>query len=371
MLDLENKEKERRLKALNFPVIKIVDVEKIEIKYSRDFQIEKFIIMLKKYSEFNNIKSKLLIFSSGSTGIPKIIAIDKYKLLESYVFTIKNKSRRILLLLLTDHIGGLNTILSTFFSFDTLVLPRSKENIDIVEILKSSRSQILPGSPTFLNMLLTIDKFNQKYLNDLRIITYGTEKMPHFVLDNLKRKFPKVKLIQTFGTSETGIVQMRIAKNNDSIKFSNPKEFKIVNNVLYLKSSLDATYLNSENKNSFHDGWFNTGDLVKLNEDGSINITGRVKHIINVGGKKVTPQEIENIVGKLENIEDVLCYPIPNPITNQCVALKVKAKPNGEYIKLKKSIKAEFLNYEKYKRPVLIEFVDKIPYSQRGKKIRN
>lgn len=370
-LDLDISEKSRRLEAIKKENIKIFDSEKIKIKLTKKFDVKDFISTLEINAKALSKKSKLLMFSSGSTGVPKIISIDKFKFLESYKFTLKNQSRRILLLLLIDHIGGLNTLLSTFFCFDTLVIPKSKESKDIVSILKKSESQILPGSPTFLNMLLTNSDFNQRFLDKLRVITYGTEKMPNFIIDKIRVNFPKIKLIQTFGTTETGIVQMKISKKHDTIKFAKPEEFKILNNILYLKSNFEATYLNSDNSDTFQDGWFNTGDIVEKNKDGSIKIIGRVKDVINVGGNKVTPQEIENIVGNLNGIEDVLCYPIPNPITNQCVGLKIKANANSDPLKLKKLIKKEFLNFEKFKRPVLIEFVDKILYSQRGKKVRS
>ncbi len=368
-LDLDYEEKERRLKSIKDFEISPINPESIQTKLNKNLDLELLIHNLKNYLKKDKNESSLYMFSSGSTGAPKVIRINQNKFLDNYAFSFKNKTRKILLLLLIDHIGGLNTLLSTFASFDTLILPKSKDCDDILEILEKSDAEILPGSPTFLNLLLNHHNFNHAYLKNLRVITYGTEKMPDFILNKLKVNFPKIKLIQTFGTTETGIIPMKLSKNHDSIKFANENEFKIKDNVLFLRSNLDATYLNSKN-NSFEDGWFNTGDLVKLNEDGSIKIIGRIKDIINVGGQKVTPQEIENIIGKIEGIDDVLCYPIPNPITNQAVGIKIKIKKSSDFKNLKKLIKQEFSVHEKFKRPVLIEKVENISYSPRGKKIR-
>ena len=369
LLDLDKEEKERRIRSITDIKIFLIDPKNIHINNNKNSDLEFLIDNLKIYLNKDKKESSLYMFSSGSTGIPKVIRINQNKFLDNYTFSYKNKTRKVLLLLLIDHIGGLNTILSTFTSFDTLVLPKSKDCNDIVDILKISKAEILPGSPTFLNILLNHNDFNHSCLNNLKIITYGTEKMPDFIINRLKENFPKIKLIQTFGTTETGIIQMKMSKNHDSIKFANRDEFKIIDNILFLRSNLDATYLNAKNS-SFNDGWFNTGDLVKLNKDGSITIIGRIKDVINVGGQKVTPQEIENIVGNIEGIEDVLCYPIPNPITNQAVGVKIKIKNESDFNKLKKLIRKEFIIYEKFKRPVLIEKVENISYSQRGKKIR-
>ena len=106
--------------------------------------------------------------------------------------------------------------------------------------------------------------------------------------------------------------------------------------------------------------------------DGSIRIMGRSKEVINVGGEKVMPTEIESLVLELDEVKDCIAYGQNNSITGQIVALKVVTKktviPKDLKALIRKHCKAQLDNY---KIPVKIEFVDKLELSNRFKKKRN
>ena len=117
------------------------------------------------------------------------------------------KKHRILIFLLFDHIGGLNTLFNALSAGMLIVIPHGKDPNYICELISKYRVNILPTSPTFLNLIL-ISEANEKYnLSSLRLITYGTEPMPGDLLKRLQNAFPKVRFLQTFGTSETGIAK--------------------------------------------------------------------------------------------------------------------------------------------------------------------
>lgn len=105
------------------------------------------------------------------------------------------------------------------------------------------------------------------------MITYGTEPMPDSLLLKLKTFFPRVKFLQTFGTSETGISQTT-SKSSDStfLKIDDPNtEIKIVRGELWIRSKTQVMgYLNSSLERFTEDGWFKTGDLVEEASDGYI-----------------------------------------------------------------------------------------------------
>ncbi len=117
------------------------------------------------------------------------------------------------------------------------------------------------------------------------------------------------------------------------------------------------------------DGWFKTGDLVEVSEDGYIKIIGRNTEIINVGGQKVLPSEIESVVLSMEEIEDCLAYGEKNLITGQNVVCDVVLKNEISNIKLliRKFCKDKLDNY---KIPTKINIIDKINFGDRFKKIR-
>ena len=210
-------------------------------------------------------------------------------------------------------------------------------------------------------------------LKSLRMVTYGTEVMPESLLQRLKCVFPKIKFLQTFGTSETGIANTFSQSSNSTfMKIDDPNlDYKIVDNELWLKSKTQVIgYLNSSMENFTDDGWFKTGDLVET-DDAYIKIVGRNKEIINVGGEKVLPNEVESILLSNNEIADVIVYGEVNIFTGQTVVCDVVLKTHTEKSDIKKIIrkycKGKLANY---KIPTKVNVVHKTNFSNRFKKIR-
>ena len=321
---------------------------------------------------FKSSKSGLVLFSSGSTGDPKAMVHDFDNLLGSYL-GVNTKNLIFLVFLMFDHIGGLNTMLNILSMGSTMVIPEKREPQLIAALIQKYKVNILPASPTFLNLMNIGGIFENHDLSSLKLVTYGTEPMSENLLSNLKSKLPKARLIQTFGTSETGIIKTK-SKTSSSllIKFEDQdQKVKIVNNELWIKSKTRVLgYINHNNDALTNDGWFKTGDLVEEKDNGYYRIVGRKSKIINVGGEKVLPIEVENTILELNFILDCTAYAKDNPITGQVVAVKVVVKSLDIDIKqLKKSIKLYCKkNLERYKVPAEIIISDKINYSSRFKK---
>ena len=325
------------------------------------------------YSElFKSEKSGLVLFSSGSTGDPKAMVHDFDNLLGTYL-DVKTKNLTFLVFLMFDHIGGINTMLNILSMGSTMVIPEKREPELIGKLIQKYKVNIFPASPTFLNLMIIGGVFDNYDLSSLKLVTYGTEPMSENLLANLKLKLPKARLIQTFGTSETGIIKTK-SKSSTSllIKFDDSdQEVKIVNNELWIKSNTRVLgYINHNNDSFTDDGWFKTGDLVEEKENGYYRIVGRKSKIINVGGEKVLPIEVETVITDLNYILDCTAYAKENPITGQVVAVKVVVKSLDIDIKqLKKSIKLHCKkNLERYKVPAEIIISDKIDFSTRFKK---
>ena len=206
------------------------------------------------------------------------------------------------------------------------------------------------------------------------MITYGTETMPESLLNRLKEAFPKVKFLQTFGTSETGIANTSSKSSNSTfMKIDDPKlEYKIVENELWLKSKTQVMgYLNSSMDSFTSDGWFKTGDLVQATEDGYIKIVGRNKEVINVGGQKVLPLEVESIILEISEIEDCVVYGETNIITGQTVVCDVVLKEELSQNEIKKIVRKFCKDkLDIYKIPTKVNIVSKINFTDRFKKIR-
>jgi acyl-coenzyme A synthetase/AMP-(fatty) acid ligase len=267
----------------------------------------------------------LILFSSGTSGAPKAMVQDFGKLLASY------ESRResdlgMLALLGFDHIGGLNTLFNTLAAGSLLAVPASRSPADVAATIARHRVAILPASPTFLNLLLTAGLTED--LSSLRVITYGTEPMPESLLARLKAAFPQVRFIQTFGTSETGITRTESPEGDSTfLRFEDPNlEWKVIDDELWLRSRTQiAGYLNASNERFTADGWFRTGDKVEQGPNGTLRILGRMGEMINVGGEKLMPAEVESVVLGIPGVTDCRARGEANALTGQTVVVDVVA----------------------------------------------
>jgi acyl-CoA synthetase (AMP-forming)/AMP-acid ligase II len=316
----------------------------------------------------------LILFSSGSTGRPKAMIHDADRLLASFQ---KKRARkhRILIFLLFDHIGGLNTLFNALSTGALIVVPESREANTVAEAIERYKVNLLPASPTFLNLLLMSGAAQKYDLSSLRFITYGTEPMPESLLNRIKDALPDVSLIQTFGTSETGISQtVSRASNSTLIKFDDPNsEYKIEAGELWIRSKNQVLgYLNHSMERFTADGWFRTGDLVEEAADGFIKIIGRREDLINVGGEKVTPSEVESRLLEIPEVMDCLVYGEDNAITGQIVAAQIVIAQDQDLKLLKRIIKKHCrAKLSPYKVPARITFCDQTAFNTRFKKMRH
>ena len=322
---------------------------------------------------FRQKHAGLVLFSSGSTGKPKAMVHDLDTLISSFEAK-KPRKLNMLLFLLFDHIGGINTLLNILATLSTAIIPRERNSDEICALIEKYKISVLPSNPTFLNLILMSNAYKKYDLSSLKMITYGTEAMSESLLARLKATFKKVKFLQTFGTSETGILNTSSKSSSSTYIKLNDAEYKTINGELWIKSKTQILgYLNADMsafKASFEDGWFKTGDLV-LRDAEYLKIVGRVKELINIGGKKALPSEIESVIMELENIADCVVYGEKNAITGQSVSCDVVLKSDMSKDELKKLIRSTCASkLERYKIPSKINVVEKIAFTNRFKKVR-
>jgi acyl-coenzyme A synthetase/AMP-(fatty) acid ligase len=312
----------------------------------------------------------LILFSSGTSGKPKGAVHDFAKLLEK--FKTKRKSLKILNFLLFDHWGGLNTMLHTLSNGGVVITVQDRSPEGISRMIQDYKIEVLPASPTLLNLLLISGAYKNYDFSSLKIISYGTEPMPESTLNALNELFPGVKLLQTYGLIEVGVLRSKSKDNNSLwVKIGGEGyETRIVDNMLEIKAdSAMLGYLNATSPFT-EDGWFMTGDAVE--QDGEyIKILGRKSELINVGGEKVYPAEVESVIQELEFITDVEVYGEKNPLSGNIVCARVKVDDPSNFNKLKENIKSHCSSkLERFKVPIKIKMVDQNLHSFRFKKMR-
>lgn len=267
----------------------------------------------------------LVLFSSGTSGSPKAMLQDLSNLLSTYESRHEN-SLVILSLLGFDHIGGINTILGGLAAGSLIIIPESRAPDQVVAVIKKHHVAILPATPTFLNLLLLAASDRLTDLASLRLITYGTEPMPEALLARLRQVLPSVRLIQTFGTTETGILKTESPDvDSNFLRINDPNvEWKIVNDELWLKTRTQIRgYLNASNEKFTEDGWFLTGDKVEVGPNDTLRILGRSGEMINVGGQKLMPTEVESVILGVPGVVDCRVFGEKNAMVGETVAADI------------------------------------------------
>jgi len=265
----------------------------------------------------------LTLFSSGSTGKSKAILHDVTKLLDK--FKRPRAPLRMTAFLLFDHIGGFNTLLHSLSNAACLVLVRDRSPDAVCSAIAEHRVEVLATTPSFLRLLLVSEAYKRYDLSTLQLITYGTEVMPGATLQQVSEVFPQVRLQQTYGLSEIGIMRSK-SKSTDSVWVKIGGEgfqTRVVHGMLEIKAaSTMLGYLNAPSPFT-EDGWFKTGDAVEV--DGEfMHILGRNSELINVGGEKVYPAEVESVLQMMSGVEDAIVCAEANTLLGQIVTARVK-----------------------------------------------
>ena len=312
----------------------------------------------------------LILFSSGSTGRSKAAVHDFARLLEK--FKVQRRAYRTMTFLLFDHIGGLNTLFHTLSNGGCVVTAEERRPETVARAIQKHRVELLPTSPTFMNLLLLSEAYKEHDLSSLEIVTYGTEVMPETTLARFHALFPNARLLQTYGLSEVGILRSK-SRSSDSlwVKVGGEGfETRVVNGLLEIKAqSAMLGYLNAPSPFT-EDGWFQTGDAVDVDGD-YIRILGRKSEIINVGGEKVYPAEVESVLASMEGVDAVSVSADSSPITGQMVKAKVKLSTGETIVQFRRRMRA-FCNgrLSKFKIPQKVVLVSEDLHSERFKRMR-
>lgn len=343
------------------------------VSVKSDWQL-KLIADRSDMSEIGNEGSppSVILFSSGSTGEPKAMC-KEFDIDLSDADVTKKKPINMGLLLLFDHIGGLNTLISGIKKAAHLVAPLERNPRTMAELIEKHSVRVLPCSPTFLNMMCLDGIFEDYGLKSLRLVTYGTERMPDGLLSRLAGYLPRTKFLQTFGTSETGIVKTKsLSSSSTFLTIDDPSvDWKVVDNELWLKTKTQISGYMNVDEQAISDGWFKTGDLIEMRDDIYFKIIGRKKEVINVGGQKVLPAEIEDLLMTLGQVIDCTAFSVPNGITGQAVGVKIVPERDADLKALKKGIRHICrMHLENFKVPVKIIFESEVKHTDRFKKER-
>ena len=275
-----------------------------------------------------------------------------------------------------------------------LVLPgRYLDGKSVYELLENEKVTFTAAVPTVWLMLLDYLDKNKLTLNYLKTCVIGGSACPRFMIEQFKQKHD-VEVVHAWGMTETsplGTVNRPLYKHKEfsqqkrydlavkqgrpiygvDIKITNDNYEKLQNNGkdfgnLWVKGLwICSGYLNLDNKeNDNNDGWFLTGDVATIDEDGYMQITDRVKDVIKSGGEWISSIEIENIAASHPNVNEAAVI--------GAIHKKWDERPILIIVPKDKVSKEDILMFLKSKIakwwiPDDIILVDKLPYTATGK----
>lgn len=234
---------------------------------------------------------------------------------------------------LTHVFGLIRNLLTSLYTGSSIYFCLDKRTM--FKEIKEVKPTILIVVPALAEIFLNLTKqFGIGFLGgNLKTIICGGASVPPYLVE----EFPKfgVTLLPGYGLTETANLvsgNPEGLNNPTSVGYLYPnQEIKIVDGELWIKGPnlLDAYYNEpEENKIAFCDGWFKTGDLVRLDDDGFLYITGRIKDIIVLSnGENVSPAYIEDKINSLDVIQDSLVTSVVNEFGAEILQVEVILRP--------------------------------------------
>ncbi len=313
----------------------------------------------------------LIIFSSGSTGSPKAILHDFVSLLEKFRKVRQKKTT--LTFLLFDHIGGIDTLFNTLASGGTMVTVPNRDPETVSRALEKYRVHTLPASPTFLNLWLKSGLFEHYDSSALQVIAYGTEPMPPNTLKKLHELFPSIAgaNLRDVRARRAALALARLGIALDSNSAARVFQTKIIDGVLWVKGGRRHDWLPERARLVRRRGLAQHQDAVEV--DGEyLRILGRASDLINVGGQKVYPAEVENLLLQMDNVLEVAVFGKPHSMMGQIVAARFNLKVPEALPDFKRRLGAFCRErMAAYQIPRLVEISQEEQYGSRFKKLRN
>lgn len=334
-----------------------------------------------------------ILFTTGTTGEPKGVCLSYANIFASASNIneyISNSSEDVELLALPIcHSFGMGRIRCTLIKGATIVILGSFANVramfKAIEDYHVSGFGVVPAAWAYIRKMS--GKRISKYASQIRYIEIGSASMPletkkemlelfpntricmHYGLTEASRncfqEFHDVEHLETIGKPVCDKVDVQIFDKNGSLLIPGEKGELCVKGNMVLAHYLDS----KDNEKAFWGEYFRTGDSGYIDAGGYIHLLGREKELINVGGKKVSPMEVEDAICAL-GVGDCVCVPMKDPdgVMGElvmCYVLKDSTILTFEEIAQQLSERLEF-----YKRPVAYEWIDKIPQTSSGKKQR-
>lgn len=340
-----------------------IDSEKLNDEYElteKSCHLDSLDDLIKKILD-NASKVSIGIYTSGTTGKPKKITHSLKALLRNIKINDKHAGDVWGFAYNPTHFAGLQVFLQALLNQNPLINIFDDNRNAANELLNKYGCTNISATATYYRNFIFRDKETN---TTVKAVTFGGERIGSDVIALAKKKFPNAKVRNVYASTEVGSL---LSGNGEY--FSIPEHLKekvriSENNHLLIHASLiDFMSLDSE--------WYDTNDIAELKEDGTFKLLSRDSDFINVGGYKVNPSEVEEIIEALPEVMDVVVYGRDNKVTGKIVAADIKLNAGYTEAEMKKNLyRVLKTKLQPFKIPRIIKVVDEIKANRSGKKVR-
>jgi acyl-CoA synthetase (AMP-forming)/AMP-acid ligase II len=290
------------------------------------------------------------------------------------------------------HVHGLVAgLLASMGAGATVCCPPGFQAMSFFSWIESSQATWYTAVPTMHQAILARAPRNQEVLarHKLRLIRSASSMLYPSVLEGLERVFG-VPVLNAYGMTEAAhqIASTRLPDggagaqpSRTSVGYSSGPSVAVLNSknemaaygergeVVLRGEQIISGYLSpaGANETAFWNGWFRTGDEGFLDSDGTLTLTGRLKEIINSGGEKISPLEVEEAFLIEPAVAEAVAFAVFHPILGEAVGVAVVLKDGAERIGERELLDAVGKCLARHKLPRSILFVDQIPRGPTGK----
>lgn len=304
-------------------------------------------------------ESTITIFTSGTTGQPKKV-----------VHSIKNLTRAVRIserhsndvwgyAYNPTHMAGLQVFFQAFANHNTFVNLFNKQRCEVYNLIGEYQITHISATPTFYRLLLPFEK---EYPS-LKRITMGGEKSGSQLYENILKIFPAAKVTNIYASTEAG--SLFAAKGeNFQIPAGLKDKFKVEDGELLIHKSL----LGTSDSFKYKGDYYCSGDLIEWvnEEEGLFKIVSRKNAMLNIGGYKVNPEEVEDEISKIEGVEQAYVYGRANSVLGTILCADVKKQDDAE-LTVHDIRQALAEKLQDFKVPRKIKFVEDFELTRTGK----
>lgn len=333
----------------------------------------------------------LVLHTSGTTSRPKIVPLTQRNLCISAGNIARSlkltESDRCMNVMPLFHIHGLvGALLSSLSAGASVICTHGFNAPQFFDLMYEFKSTWYTAVPTMHQAILARAEANQDVIKDsrLRFIRSCSSALPPQLMADLEQCFG-VPVVEAYGMTEAshqmacnplppqirkpGSVGIptgpEVAIMDDAGKLLAPGE---TGEIVIRGENVTAGYENNPkaNESAFTNGWFRTGDQGYLDDDGYLFITGRIKEIINRGGEKISPREIDEVLIDHPAVAQAITFAMPHPTLGDDIAAAVVLKQgmDASELDIREFVAARVAHF---KVPSKVVFVDEIPKGPTGK----